>query len=373
VSAWSFTPGRALGALLAAAGAGVVAANLVEPDESRALGAVALSVGLALLVAPETAGRRRLVESLVALVLVLAGGEAMVRRETRLAQAAYADRLMHFVEDGELRYEFKPGVRCSASTLSSLGMLDVERSREKPEGTLRIACLGDSVGGDCDLPRENACAQLEKQLTAARGGRPVEVLNFSVPGYNTIQEARALETKALAFAPDAVVLLYVINDPYPDLAVSQFIPGHFKFEHLLFTAAMTAGSRVIPALDPMGTFFRQLYTSPRSWDGVVVRGFDRIAAATEGRHLPVVVAVFPMFVPAPSAQLPGYYAQVAAEAARHGFVALDLSQTAFKGVPLGGLLKPSRDAIHPNAAAHERAAATIGDALLARHRDVVLR
>jgi hypothetical protein len=367
------SPARVLALALALAGATLVAANRVDPDESRTLGAlfvVAGGLGLAL---RETPGLRGALEALAVVALVLAGGEAMVRRENGIATRAFAEHTMHFVDDPVLRYEWKPDLVCGggAGRTNALGMLDGPRRHEKPPGTLRVACLGDSVGGDCSLPHDNACAALEGVLRAARGGRPTEVLNFSVPGYCTLQEARALELKAMLFQPDAVVVLYVLNDPYPDLAVSHFLPGNLKFEHLLWSGARFAGWRLFgPVIDPFGGTFTRLHEAPRSWDAVVVGGFDRIRAAAEPGHLPVAVAVFPLFM---TREVPGVaplYAKVVAEAERHGFVGVDLSRDAYANEPVEGLLKPSRDMIHPNARGHRLAAEAIARALLARHPEL---
>jgi hypothetical protein len=245
-------------------------------------------------------------------------------------------------------------------------MIDVERDLRKPSGVLRIACLGDSVGGDCSLPRDNACAALERSLKTARGGRPVEVLNFSVPGYNTLQEARALELKALQFEPDVVVALYVVNDPYPDLAITHFLPGHFKLQHMLWSGAQLAAWKLVGGpVDPFGGVIGRLYDSPRAWDGVVVAGFERIRKAAGDR--PVLVAVFPLFMRGLKEEYLAIYPRVVVEAERHGFIGVDLSREAFADVPLEDLLKPSRDAIHPNAHAHELAADVIAKSLLKRY------
>ena len=366
------SPARAVAAALALAGAALALANRDDADESLTLGILLLGVGLAGLALRETPRLRRALEVAAVLALVLAGGELMVRRENGIAARAYADRTMHFVDDPLLRYEMKPDLSCGGGVTNALGMLDVPRRQEKPAGTLRIACLGDSVGGDCSLPRENTCAALEGILRDARGGRPVEVLNFSVPGYNTMQEARSLELKALPFAPDAVVVLYVINDPYPDLAISHFLPGRLKFEHLLWSGARVAAWKLSGArIDPFGGMLQQLHESPRSWDGVVVAGFDRIRAVADARRMPVAIAVFPLFIESPLPEHRAIYAKVAREAERHGFIGVDLSAAAFAGEPLSSLLKPSRDMIHPNARAHQLAAAAIARALLAQHPELL--
>jgi lysophospholipase L1-like esterase len=359
-------PIRVLGAALVIAGALVLAKNVGAPDESRVFGVAFVVIGLAAALRPGPRSRAALEIGWV-VALILAGGEVTTRHENEIAAARYADQLMHFVDDPLLRYEFKPRTRCDQTTTNELGMMDVPRAREKLAGTLRVACLGDSVGGDCSLPNDNACAALERELTRARGGRPVEVLNFSTPGYNTMQEARTLEQKALAMSPDAVVVLYVINDPYPDLAISHFLPGNLKFEHFLYVALKLGTSRVLfPKDDPFGGWLKDLHDQPRSWDGVVVAGFDRIEAAVKPRGLPVAVAVFPLFVEHQGEDERYVYRKVVGEAERHGFVGVDLSTAAYANEPLTALLKPSRDMIHPNAHAHELAAKAIAAALVAK-------
>ena len=368
------SPARALALCLAAAGGALLWINRSEPDESQILGAFVLIIAVVALLARETARRKHGLEALAVLLLVLAGGEWAGRREKAIAARAYADRLMRFVDDPVLRYEMKPATSCGEGTTNALGMLDGPREPTKPPGTLRVACLGDSVGGDCSLPRDNACAALERVLRDARGGRPTEVLNFSVPGYNTLQEARALELKAAAFAPDVVVVLYVVNDAYPDLAISHYLPGKLKFQHLIYSGLRVAAWRLFgPMIDPLGGQLGQLYASPRAWDGVVVAGLDRIQAFARERALPVAVAVFPLFLELPRAEHLAIYPKVVAEAQRHGFIGLNLAEVAYASEPLAGLLKPSRDIIHPNAHAHALAAEAIARALLAAHPELVDR
>ena len=368
------SPARVLALGVAAAGAALVWVNRVEADESRLLGAGVLLVALAALLTRETPRRTRVLEAVATLLLVLAGGECAVRRENTIAASAYAERTMRFVDDPELRYEMQPGRSCGAGTTNQRGMLDVPREPENPAGALRVACLGDSVGGDCSLPADNACAALERVLRAARGGRPTEVLNFSVPGYNTLQQARALELKAAAFAPDVVVVLYVVNDPYPDLAISHHLPGKLKFQHLLYNGLRVAAWRLLgPTIDPLGGQLTRLYENPRAWDGVVVAGFDRIRAAAATRDLPVAVAVFPLFIEHPLPEYLAIYPKVVKEAERHGFIGLNLAQEAFHDQPLAALVKPSRDLIHPNAHAHQLAAEAIARALLAARPELATK
>jgi lysophospholipase L1-like esterase len=96
---------------------------------------------------------------------------------------------------------------------NSFGLRGPETSLAKPEGVFRIAVLGDSwafgwgVGEGEPFP-EVLAALLDRRDA---GGR-VEVLNFSVSAYNTLQELAVLRGKALAFQPDLVLLAYNVND-----------------------------------------------------------------------------------------------------------------------------------------------------------------
>jgi lysophospholipase L1-like esterase len=118
----------------------------------------------------------------------------------------------------DLVYELKPELDCVFKGVrvrtNSHGMRNVECPRDKAEGVLRIAGLGDSVMFGWGVAEEETFLRLlEHRLThAGFGGQEIEVLNFAVPGYNTAMEVTALREKALDFSPDVVVLHFVNND-----------------------------------------------------------------------------------------------------------------------------------------------------------------
>ena len=68
------------------------------------------------------------------------------------------------------------------------GFRDVERTLKKPEGTIRIAVLGDSYTQAREVPFETTFVnRAERQLALcnASAGRPIEMLNFGVASFNT--------------------------------------------------------------------------------------------------------------------------------------------------------------------------------------------
>jgi lysophospholipase L1-like esterase len=96
-----------------------------------------------------------------------------------------------------------------------LGYRDRDHTLAKPPGIYRIAVLGDSIAAGYRIPRtEDAFPALLEQILRAEG-LPVEVLNFGVTGYNTEQEVETLRDRALAFAPDLVLMAYCHNDRRP--------------------------------------------------------------------------------------------------------------------------------------------------------------
>ncbi|HVS10587.1 MAG TPA: GDSL-type esterase/lipase family protein [Planctomycetota bacterium] len=108
--------------------------------------------------------------------------------------------------------------------VNSQGWRGPERSEARTEGLLRIACLGDShTFGHGVQDGETWPAVLEREL-GARGVRS-EALNFGVGGFDTEQELRLLETRALAFAPDLVLLEVFANDAlFPDFDYAKLAP-----------------------------------------------------------------------------------------------------------------------------------------------------
>jgi lysophospholipase L1-like esterase len=120
-------------------------------------------------------------------------------------------------DNPRLRFELRPGGVAQAEVeyrVNLLGLRGPETTLEKPAGVRRVAVLGDSIAFGYWVSDEQGFArQLETLLNAERGssGR-VEVLNFGVPGYNLEQEIEALRSKALAFSPDLVVVMFCLND-----------------------------------------------------------------------------------------------------------------------------------------------------------------
>jgi lysophospholipase L1-like esterase len=89
--------------------------------------------------------------------------------------------------------------------------------RERPlqphvPGEKRILVLGDSVAFGWGVKVEDAFPSRLEAGFRQSGAAAVEAVNSGVPGYNTTQELRFLQTYGDRLQPDLVLLLYVDND-----------------------------------------------------------------------------------------------------------------------------------------------------------------
>jgi lysophospholipase L1-like esterase len=222
-------------------------------------------------------------------------------------------------------------------------------------------------------------ALLEAGLSAALH-RPVEVLNFSVNGYGTLQEARLLETVVGQFDPDAVLVVYCMNDP----AESLFPIGWFR----------DPDPPALYSLDLLGPGLRSLFGVPGerplapgegpggdagpAWERAYERdgegwrsveeGLDRMTAWSEGAGVPLLVAVAPLLMEDDPAgrRTAGMRAQVLSALSERGLASIDL-RPRLEALPLATITQWPGDIYHLSAAGHAAAA----DALLPRLQDLL--
>lgn len=124
-------------------------------------------------------------------------------REYILRASAYPD----------LKYELTPGASGSFSDtdtkINSQGFRGPEPSGSS--SGQRVIVLGDSIAFGNFMPLEDTfSSQLQQRLHSDK--RDVEVLNFGVGGYDTLQEVALLEIRGLKYHPDLVVVAYCLND-----------------------------------------------------------------------------------------------------------------------------------------------------------------
>ena len=270
-------------------------------------------------------------------------------------------------ENPRLLFEPVPGFKASATSdfeeyLGSgnrLGYRDRDHAEAKSPGMLRVVVLGDSIAAGYRIERfeDTFPGILGRRLHGA--GLPVEVLNFGVTGYNTEQEVETLRARALAFAPDIVLVAYCHNDrepPDPRL-VEALREAHEKRpvvpevhgRRWLIRSALYRFLRysAFPPKDAAG--LGQGATRPRD---TVEASLRELSGLARERRFDVLLAVFPVL---PHLHDPRYaedHAELGRLSEELGFTHLDL-RNAFRACRApGGKERLGLDLFHPSALGH---------------------
>jgi len=143
--------------------------------------------------------------------LVLFGPAGLDPRRVGLLRDLDPASLVRFDTARELVYEYRPhldvffkGVRFRTN---SRGMRDREVALAKSPGTFRVAVLGSSFTLPAGVEIEDAFhSRLEERCTEARAPARCEFLNFAVGMHGPSQFLAMLRERALAFAPDLVLV-----------------------------------------------------------------------------------------------------------------------------------------------------------------------
>lgn len=82
---------------------------------------------------------------------------------------------------------------------------------KKPESTFRIAALGDSIAEALQVDLDSTCGkQIENLLGTCEALRDskLEVLNFGVSGFGTMQQVLTFRRVAVNYGPDLVLVAF---------------------------------------------------------------------------------------------------------------------------------------------------------------------
>jgi len=279
-----------------------------------------------------------------------------------------------------LKYVPKPG----SGEVNHDGFRGPTYARSKPEGTFRVVVVGDSIGfGYCDEGRtievDHTFARLledELNRRGVDGFDRVEVLNLSVPGYDTLQEIEFLETKGLAYRPDAVVIAYCLNDlmlasrelflfrkhegweAYRSAADRVYRNAVYRSHLVRFVWQRAPGLVARLASKGEATAITPEPGLPRTREG-----FRRARTLADRHGFRALVAIFPFFRDFDRYPYLPLHASVAGEARQHALEPIDLLPAfAAASSETTDLCAPCCD-IHPNERGHAVAARVIAERL----------
>jgi hypothetical protein len=257
---------------------------------------------------------------------------------------------------------------------SAPSMQDYPHSPTKPNGTFRIATVGDSFTFAPYMQfTDTYPKKLEAMLNLRDGGRSAEVINYGVPAYSTSHEVPVVAT-AIDEGADVIVLQITLNDP----EVKHHTPTGLR-ENMedRFGALKMDGSlgRIAKYWRTLGfiltrlhnskthkayiNYFNDLFENPRSWNPFA-ESMKKIVASAQASKKPLVAVVFPLFGLPMNDRYPfyGIHTKVADLMRSLSVPVLDLSPI-YKGIPLERMqVIPGVDR-HPNEIAHRMAAERI--------------
>ena len=260
----------------------------------------------------------------------------------------------YFDEQGGLRYR-----------INRHGFRGPDFERQKAPGTQRLLVLGDSFTFGEGVRFEDTFARrLEGLLDEGDG--PVEVLNLGVSGWATRHEILYLEREGLAFGPDLVLVVYVLNDAqyrarlnlWNDFREAWTPPAGLRGSYLASWVYARIGRHVLGQRyveDTLAQAERERGQLRRAL-GLLAKG-KGLAAGAGARF---AVAIFPFLYRLddgyPFAAL---HREVAAACRERGIPVLDLFP-AFRGQSYAELWVHPSDQ-HPNERAHAIAARALAE------------
>lgn len=257
---------------------------------------------------------------------------------------------------------------------SSTDNRDATYPEEKAAGVFRVIVVGDSFtyGGkvqyDDTFPK-----RLERMLNLNNKQRKVEVLNWGIPGYSTVQEGTLVQRAVKYYHPDLIILQITLNDAERE----PFRVSHsksFKFRDAI------EKSNILHHWKSLGYLIRRfqltmmekeyiqyhkdLFFDTDTYDRFEM-GLREINRLTKEYKVPLFAAVFPFFShPIGDKYIfSDVHEKISMALEKLGINHLDL-QKFYKGIEPSRLqIFPGEDA-HPNEIAYRIAADAIYEGLL---------
>lgn len=266
--------------------------------------------------------------------------------------------------DPVLRFNYRPGFDTHDKSplggdlkITSDWLWDVPHTVAKPKGTYRVMVLGDSVPNDPTIPfMSRYPKRLEAKLRKRFPATPVQVLNVSCEGYNTVQEVELLERVGLKYHPDLVILSYVLNDPFLQNGAYRRVGDSYFLFRLEALAQVAWNHSYCPS-------FRELQKG-YAFDLVVRNSLTRLRLLADQYKFRVIVATLPIVERFDDPVCLALYNRVLSIAKAQKFGTVRLVD-AFRGKDYRDYLKPSNphDITHPNKAGHEIMATALAKAV----------
>ncbi len=237
---------------------------------------------------------------MVEVILSLAGlgEEEIFKLDKQIGTVHMVDKAVTWRKEGYARsYLYASGLREPAAVA-------------KAPGIYRIVLLGDSQTEAMQVGLDKSFGKILQAKLSRKLGQPVEVLNFGVSGYSTVQELLLMRRQVFAYAPDLILVGYNARDMFenwavPDSAITNVRPIALKLPKQKVVIDPSAVSSWMKS--PRGKFLNSiefLRTHSRIWG--LIASFESDASA----HNPIYKTVANFFT-APGSVIKQFKAEVA--------------------------------------------------------------
>lgn len=180
-------------------------------------------------------------------------------------------------------------------TINSDGFRDKEYSIEKPNNTVRIIVLGDSVAFGWGVNDNETFSEVLERLLNGNSKVKYEVLNLAFPGYNTEQEVERLRVKGLKYEPDIVIIAYHRNDIFNN---TQFKELYENIKKSLENTNMSEFEKEVEAGKKAGRLLEDkslINYERKNWDKIYIPWQQLSNLSKEKRFKVIIVTGIEMF------------------------------------------------------------------------------
>jgi lysophospholipase L1-like esterase len=243
-------------------------------------------------------------------------------------------------------------LRPDVPLVNAAGYVGQEYPKERRNDAYRILGLGEYVTMDHTSNGTNYLQVMQADFKRSAPDHPIEVLDFGVAGYDTVNEVRRLEVVGLQYRPDLVTVGYVMTDAIDFSAVAQAafggsVPAGMaesrpRLEALLGQLAGSAADRK--------TFLDKVF-SQAEWTRTL-RAFNKLEELANDQRFQVLVIIFPVFASLDHYTLWPVHDAVRLEAEKHHFAVFDLLPVYIAAGPAVLSEKNGADPMHPNELGH---------------------